>query len=203
MLCFPMNRKYAPNRIRELRKARGITMEQLGADMSPEITLATVQKLETGQMGLTLDYINDIARVLGVAPQEIIAGVGGSARVVPLLGAIAAGNWADEIEITDEYVVAPRDAGGVRTFALRPMGDSMNKLVPEDGYICVDPDDVDLIDGKTYAIRSDMGEATFKRFHASPPRLEPCSTNPSHVTIPLGRVPFTVIGRVTYAFAPL
>ena len=128
---------------------------------------------------------------------------GGKGKRLLLLGAIAAGNWAEEIEITDEYVVAPRDAGGVRTFALRPMGDSMNKLVPEDGYICVDPDDVDLIDGKTYAIRSDMGEATFKRFHASPPRLEPCSTNPSHVTIPLGRVPFTVIGRVTYAFAPL
>jgi repressor LexA len=199
-----MSRKYAANRIRALRKAKGLTMEELGSRMRPEITLATVQKLETGQMGLTLDYINEVARVLDCTPEEVIAPDGAIAlRMVPVLGSIAAGNWAEEIELTDEFMPIPADAGGPRSFALRPMGDSMDRLVTSEGFIVVDPDQVDLLDGKAYAVRNGSNEATFKFFFASPPRLEPCSTNPDHVPMPLGREPFLVIGRVVMALSPM
>ena len=57
------------------------------------------------------------------------------------------------------------------------------------------PDDFELRDGKFYAVMKD-GETTFKRFRANPARLEPCSSNPAHGAIAIGREPFTVIGRV-------
>jgi SOS-response transcriptional repressor LexA len=76
----------------------------------------------------------------------------------------------------------------------------MDKLVGEDGLIIVDPDQRDLINGKLYCVRNIAGEATFKRYRADPPQLEPMSSNPYHTAIPLGREPFIVIGRVTYTF---
>lgn len=177
-------------------------MEELAlrlGDIGHEITMATVHKLETGQMGLTLDYIKAFAQALQVSPEDIIADTPVPAtRRIPMLGAISAGNWRDAVEYCDDYIVVPNEAGGPRAFALKPVGDSMDKLVTEDGFIVVDPDQMELWDGRCYAVRNDSGEATFKKFIALPPRLEPCSNNPDHQPIPLGREPFTIVGRVTY-----
>lgn len=201
MYISDMSRKYAANRIRELRKAKGMTMEQLAASIEPEITTATVQKLETGQMGLTLDYINEFAKVLDVSPFDIIAPA--PMRMAPVLGTIAAGNWSDAVELSDEFVPIPADAGGPRTFVLRPQGTSMDLLVSDGGYIAIDPDDIDLVSKRSYAVMNGSGETTFKKFMLEPPRLEPCSTDPRHKSIPVGREPFTIIGRVTFAMSPI
>jgi repressor LexA len=74
----------------------------------------------------------------------------------------------------------------------------MNLLADEDSYIVIDPDQNMLERRRIYAVRNQDGEATFKRFRADPPRLEPMSSNPEHKPIPVGAEPFTVIGRVTY-----
>lgn len=205
---YRMARKYAPNRIRLIRKQRGLSMEELGAAMQPEVTLATVAKLETGQMGLTLDYMTEIARVLGVSPAELIDDDNAlpspaRLRMMPLLGEIAAGSWAEEIGLTDEFVPVPETVGGPRAFALRPNGTSMDKIVSEGGFLVIDPDQTDLVDGKPYAVRNARGEATCKIFRAAPPRLEPCSTDPTHSPILIGAEPFVTIGRVTFAMSPL
>lgn len=205
---YRISRKYAPNRIRLIRKKRGLSMEELGAAIQPEVTLTTVAKLETGQMGLTLDYINEIARVLDVTPAELIGDDDAPAlapgmRMMPVLGEIAAGNWAEEIGITDDFVPVPAYVGGPRAFALRPNGTSMDKIVAHGGILVIDPDQVELIDGKPYAVRNGHGEATCKMFRASPPRLEPCSSDPTHSPIMIGSEPFVTIGRVTFAMSPL
>lgn len=198
-----MSRKYAPNQIRRLRKERGMTIEALAAAMDPEPSFATVQKLETSTMGLTHEYMISIATALDVQPYELIMQSAPGVRVVPILGAISAGKWGDAVEIADEFVAIPDSAGGPRSFALRPFGDSMNLIVDESGLAVCDPDQIDLIDGRSYALLNGSGEATFKKFGASPPRLDPCSTNPAHTSIPLGREPFTVIGRITFALNPM
>ena len=177
-------------------------MEQVGALLRPEITLATVAKLETGQISLTLDYINDFARVLDTTPIEIIsvdASDGGSMRMLPVLGDIAAGNWAEELAQTGDFIPVAPDIAGPNAFALRPRGDSMDKIVQDGGFVVIDPDQRELIDGKAYAVRNGAGEATCKAFRASPPRLEPCSTNPAHQPIIIGSEPFVAIGRVVFA----
>jgi len=93
-----MTRQYAANRIRELRKEIGLTQEDIAEGLGGSTTKGTVAKLEKGAMALSLDYIKGIAKVLGVDPAEIIAPVERSARDVPLIGAVAAGNWREAIE---------------------------------------------------------------------------------------------------------
>lgn len=202
MYITDMSRKYAANAIRQIRKDEGITMEELALRMSDngqDITMATVHKLETGQMGLTLDYINAFAQALQVDSSSIIASnVVRSTRMVPILGTIAAGSWREPAVVASGHVAIPLDAAGSQAFALKPEGDSMDLLVSDNGFIVVDPDQVELWNDRCYAVCNQHGEMTFKRFKATPPRLEPVSSNPDHVPIPLGREPFTIIGRVTY-----
>lgn len=188
-----------------MRKARGLSMEVFGAEAGKhmadgkEIAVATVAKLEKSQMGLTLDYMQAFAAALGVSVFEIVAPAGQAIKTIPLVGRIAAGKWLEALQDVETYIPIPNNVGGTRAFALRPFGDSMNQIVREDGFIVVDPDELDLIDGKIFAVCNGDGETTFKRYRADPPTLWPCSDNPEHQPMPLGREPFVVMGRVVYA----
>lgn len=60
----------APNRIRELRLAAGLSQQSLGDDMG--VSKMTISDLERGRMVLTLDYMRRIARALGVKTADIL-----------------------------------------------------------------------------------------------------------------------------------
>lgn len=191
------------NKVRELRKAKGMTQEQLAEKVGVHFT--TIAKIERAERGLSVDMLAALARALGVAPIEIIGEGGGNGlppmRMVPLLGRIAAGNWREAINDPDGSIPVP--GAGENAFALRPDGDSMNLLVGDNAIIVIDPDDMELRDGSVYAMLNGDGESTFKRFRTGPMRLEPVSSNPEHKPILLGQEPFTVIGRVTYQLSSL
>lgn len=190
-----MSRQYAPNNIRKLRKERSMSMEELALAISPDVGMTTIAKLETGRMALSLDWTLKIAAALGVSKHDIIADDDGF-RMLPLIGKIAAGGWAEALENPLRYMPVPGTDLTGREFILQVHGDSMNQLVDDGGFVVVDPDKVELKAGKLYALRNGEGDTTFKRFEDSPPRLVPCSTNPVHQPILVGQEPFTVIGRV-------
>lgn len=173
-----------------------MTMQELGEKAGMHYT--TVAKLERSQRGLKLGYLASIAAALGVRPGDLLGEATSvlPMRMVPLVGRIAAGNWAEAVEDAQGMVPAP--VGGPNAFALRPDGDSMDLIVGPDAYIVVDPDDFELRDGRVFAMKNGDGETTFKKFRMEPPRLEPCSSNPAHKPIPLGREPLTTIGRVIW-----
>lgn len=183
------------NNIRALRLEKGLTQSQLADRMGVHFT--TIAKLERSMRRLSVEWIVKIADALGVDPKALV-GWGGAerpeVRSIPLAGKIAAGNWREAIQDPTGWVCTTQ--GGPNTFALDPDGDSMNKVVPPGAHVVIDPDDFELRDGRYYAVMNDEGETTFKQYRAEPPRLEPCSTNPEHEAILLGRRPFTVIGRV-------
>lgn len=190
----------SPNRIRQLREARGLTLAELAALLPNPATgaqtdVSTISKLELSKRSLTAEWMHRIAGALGVEPAALIdSGTDFTpVRRVPLVGTIAAGNWREAIE--DPLSLVPCESGGPNTFALVAVGDSMDQIVPPGGRIYIDPDDFQLRDGKYYAVMRD-GETTFKRYRAKPPRLEPCSSNPAHQPIEIGRELFIVIGRV-------
>ncbi|WP_194920612.1 LexA family transcriptional regulator [Novosphingobium sp. NBM11] len=191
-------RIYAPNRIAEFRKALGWTQEELA--LRVDTTPGTIYKLERRQMGLTVDYLMPISRALGVSPWDLLLAGSSNVRGVPEIGIIAAGNWREAVQMSDDVLMVPAHLRGDNLFALRFTGDSMDLVTfgADSGFVVVDPDQIDLIDGKVYAIMNGSGEATFKRFRNSPLRLEPCSSNPDHQPILLGQEPFSVIGKVVY-----
>jgi repressor LexA len=198
-----MQEKSIPtNKVRQVRKAKGLTMEQLGERVGEllgrPVHFTTIAKIERSKRGLSGEMLSLISQALDVSPAELVEQMPQTiaVRMVPLIGTIAAGNWREAVLQPEGYIPAPVRSNN--TFALRPEGDSMNKVVGEDAIIIVDPDDLDLMEGRLYAIMNGAGETTFKRYRTNPPRLEPVSSNPEHKPIPIGREPFTVVGRVIW-----
>jgi SOS-response transcriptional repressor LexA len=78
----------------------------------------------------------------------------------------------------------------------------MDRIVRNGAEIIIDPDDLDLFDKWLYVVRNPDGEVTFKQYRDSPARLVPCSSNPTHATIPLSDRGYEIVGRVVLITFP-
>jgi len=88
------------NRIRDVRKQKGMTLAEVAAACDPRTTAQTIGRLETGMRNLSLGWMNKIAAALGVEPEML------------LKGSEAAGTQV-VARLTDggaEALAAPRDA---------------------------------------------------------------------------------------------
>jgi transcriptional regulator with XRE-family HTH domain len=71
------------NRIRDIRKAKGMTLADLAATCTPPTTAQTIGRLETGMRSLSLTWMNRIAAALGVDPATLMrANTAAPARIV-------------------------------------------------------------------------------------------------------------------------
>jgi transcriptional regulator with XRE-family HTH domain len=61
-------------RIREVRRARGMTLDEVARRCEPATTAQTIGRLETGTRTLSLGWLNRIARALGVEAQDLVEG---------------------------------------------------------------------------------------------------------------------------------
>lgn len=189
------------NRLREFRERKGLSRKALAelAGTGP----TQVDKLEKGERRLSDHWAQRFAPHLEVEPYELFMNASElpTVRWVPVIGDVSCGNWQEAIEHPEGHV--PTVTAGPNVFALRPRGDSMDLLITPNGYALVDPDQVDLIDGKVYVVSNANNETTAKRYRASPARLVPCSTNDSHREITIGSEPFKVVGRVVEIVTPV
>jgi transcriptional regulator with XRE-family HTH domain len=62
------------NRIRDVRKEKGMTLAEVAAACDPPTTAQTVGRLETGMRNLSLGWMNRIAAALGVEPETLLKG---------------------------------------------------------------------------------------------------------------------------------
>lgn len=98
------------NRIRDIRKAKAMTLADLAAACDPPTTAQTIGRLETGMRQLSLTWMNRIAAALGVDPASLMrAEAAPPALVVAELGPEGA-----------EALAAPREA--LAPSALAPDG---------------------------------------------------------------------------------
>jgi transcriptional regulator with XRE-family HTH domain len=76
------------NRIRDIRREKGMTLAQVAAACDPPTTAQTIGRLETGMRKLSLDWMNTIAAALGVEPNLLVreGGTVGQPRIVARLG---------------------------------------------------------------------------------------------------------------------
>lgn len=61
------------SRIRDVRKAKGLTLDDVAKRCDPPTTAQTIGRLETGMRTLSLDWLNRIADALGVDSAELLA----------------------------------------------------------------------------------------------------------------------------------
>ena len=59
-------------RIREVRRARGMTLEEVGQACKPPTTAQTIGRLETGTRTVSVGWLNRIAAALGVEASDLV-----------------------------------------------------------------------------------------------------------------------------------
>jgi transcriptional regulator with XRE-family HTH domain len=59
-------------RIREVRKAKRMTLEDVARACTPATTPQTIGRLETGMRTVSIGWLNRIAAALGVAPTDLV-----------------------------------------------------------------------------------------------------------------------------------
>lgn len=88
------------NRIRDIRKAKGMTLADLAVACAPPTTAQTIGRLETGTRQLSLAWMNRIAAALEVDPASLMrTEAGEAAQIVAELAATGA-----------QALTAPREA---------------------------------------------------------------------------------------------
>ncbi len=88
------------NRIRDIRRAKNLTLADVAERCAPPTTAQTIGRLETGMRNLSLVWMNRIAAALEVAPELLVrADAAAPAQFVARLGEAGA-----------EALLTPRDA---------------------------------------------------------------------------------------------
>lgn len=103
------------NRIREIRKAKGLTLADLALACEPATTAQTIGRLETGTRNLSIKWMDRIGTALGVDPEILVRSDGQPrAQIIAELG------------LTEpEALSSPREAILPTEIAADEDGDSM------------------------------------------------------------------------------
>ena len=97
-------------RIREVRRARGMTLDDVARGCDPPTTPQTIGRLETGTRTVSVGWLNRIAKALGVEAQDLVEGgdtselkvaaiLGGGGAMAPRKAAIVIPPRAEEGQI--------------------------------------------------------------------------------------------------------
>lgn len=195
-----MPTKDIPNRIRQLRKERGLTQAELGARMASDVTDSTIAKLETGRMALTTAYLTDIARALGVDPMDVLGlrGPGTAVRHVPWLDQGQAPQWRLHTGGNQRVIAIPGHIKGENCFAIDATNDIWPRVTSSGGFIVIDPDDRDLVADKLYLVCQGEEVGCVVRQFVTEPTLGLATTGDTPDLLKIGQSPFEIIGRVVY-----
>ncbi len=163
-----------------------------------KIAPARVTEMVKGERRIQQHEMERVANWLGLSDDAALNLPEGAmpVRPVPLLGEVPGGPWREAVQSRHTYIQAALPGTRENAYALKVVGDSMDKLVGDGATIVIDPDDRDLFDKWLYVVRNDDGDVTFKQYRESPARLVPCSRNPEHKIIPIADRTYEIIGRV-------
>ena len=70
-------------RIREVRRARKMTLDDVARACEPATTPQTIGRLETGTRTVSVGWLNRIAKALGVEASDLVEGGGGDKAELP------------------------------------------------------------------------------------------------------------------------
>jgi transcriptional regulator with XRE-family HTH domain len=97
-------------RIREVRRARGMTLDDVARACRPATTPQTIGRLETGTRTVSIGWLNRIAEALGVDAADLVEGSGGEKSELPVVAVLGAGGAVAPRRTS--VVVPPRPKAG-------------------------------------------------------------------------------------------
>ncbi|MFK0524807.1 LexA family protein [Paenibacillus illinoisensis] len=182
------------NNIKILRTKYGLSQQDL-ADIAG-VTNKAVSTWESNTKEPRMGAIEKIANHFGIKKSNLIDENGmelidyvdsdGSTQdiyVKPLYGSIAAGTPIEMLEV-EEYIEVPKNIAlkYPKAFLLKVNGDSMNKVVPNNAYALITPQE-EANNGDVVAVAVNGYDATLKRYYQLQHTtvLEPDSYNPEHI----------------------
>lgn len=169
----------------DLRRAVGLTSQ------------SAISNILNGKRQVKVDEATAIYKALDIPMVE-----GERPAAVPIIGLANAGSWREAIQMPVGWMSVPPRVAGPKAFGIEVVGDSMNLLIEDGGYIVVDPARKELEAGKCYLIQNREYEVTVKVYCRNPARFEPMSDNPDHGTIMADDVD-AILGRVVWKGAPV
>ena len=95
-------------RIREVRRARGMTLDDVARRCSPPTTAQTIGRLETGTRTVSVGWLNRIAEALGVEAEDLVQR--GARAELNVAAIVSSGGAAAPKKAS--VVVPPRAADG-------------------------------------------------------------------------------------------
>lgn len=180
-----------PNRIKELRVARGLTQSKLADQAGTSNQM--IGLLEKGERQLTQDWMIRLSAVLNVQPAELIAEAP-PPEPIYVRGKVQAGTWSEALEWEQNrrypvWVPIPGHWKPLPKYGLEVHGPSMNRRYPEGTIlVCVGILDADIEpkEGQRYIVQRESAgefEMTVKELKIDKdgrPWLWPDSDDPEH-----------------------
>lgn len=207
-----MEAKVSPNRIKELREAKGLSQEKLAAIVG--CSKNSVQNYEGSKRNIPGALLIKLAEVFEVSSDYILMqedDIDGDGYVdTPIYGEIAAGTPIDmtEIDATFPVPVKIRDAHP-NCGLLRVEGDSFNRSIPNGYLALVDFDQKEPNERDAFAVCVNGYTATIKRVKklANGYELTPYSYDPTYLPMVYDynrddTDEITIIGKVVWATMP-
>ena len=174
------------------QRMRELGLTQNDVALALNISRPAVSLMLSGKRKMSAQEAMTLSELLGVD------NLGVASRKLPVIGWVSAGAWREAVEVAEDMIISPDVSLSAEAFVLVVEGDSMDQVAPDGAHVVVDPQDRELITGRSYIVRNGDGDVTFKRFASEPARLEPVSSNTNHRTIQLGQDAVEVIGRVIW-----
>lgn len=208
------------NRLKELRKARGITQDELGEILG--VQKAAVCKYETGRVALPSHVLLRLVDYFGVPSDYILGnddvtpipkhvgerlrrrsagedepyGCGVEAAAVPLVGMVHAGEPMLAEEYVSDYIpVAAGEVYDGEYFFMEVVGDCMTGDHIAEGSIVLVKRESDLREGKIYVVRFE-DEVLLRRVKRIKRSIALIPSNPAYDPMIVADGEVSIIGRV-------
>lgn len=192
------------DRLAKARLAAGYESPTEAARAIRSINKNTLISHENGNRAISRKAAESYARFFDVQAGWLLYGENAPEPTaeyeIPLVSMVSAGHLKRQEAVTPADVekwIRLSDLPSGDWIALTVEGTSMDRIAPEGSTLIVNRADDQLIDGRYYIFALGGGEATFKTYRRNPERLQPFSTNPDHMSIPVtDDTDLYVFGRV-------
>lgn len=188
------------DRLKRARTSAGYDSPSEAARAFPrDVNKNTLISHENGNRAISRKAAQKYAELFGVTPGWILYGKEDDTNErIPVLSMVSASNLREQHGVTNDDVdrwITVSNLPRGDWVALIVEGDSMNRIAPDGALIVVNRSDDRLLDGRYYVFQQGGGAATFKRYKRNPEMMQPFSTNPDHLSIPVTEDLY-VFGRV-------